>query len=515
VRLIDFFDRSASLYPDHIFLRQGDVERSYGESARLIRRIGAALQRDTEQEGPVALLSPNDYRGVLALYGAMRAGRPIAPASDRNPLPDVAAYINAVAARTLFFHSKHLGAVEILLSDCPKLEQLVCLDSMSTRFPGLDDWMAPEDAPVRDVPAAPGDPWAYFGTSGTTGNPKVAIQTHLTALAVTVDMLFGLRLHDPAQHLVAAPVTHFAGSLLFALTAVGSTHILLPEAKVEQILDAIETERAEILFLPPTLVYLALDHLKTHPHDVGTLKALVYAGAPMVPARVTEAIGAFGDVLYNMYGQTEANGPIAVLRPEEHRPGVDERWDFRLRSVGRASLMRRVEIMGDKGTLVGPGQSGEVVMRSWGNCAGYLNNPEATADLFGHGWLHSGDIGIKDEGHYVALVDRKKDMIITGGFNVFSAEVEECLTEHPSILFAAVFGIPHAKWGEAVKAVVQIRDGEHISEAELIAYCKSRLGSVKSPKSIDFSDSLPRSPTGKILKKILRQPYWEGMERSI
>lgn len=515
MRLIDFFDRSASLYPDHIFLKQGDVERSYCESARLIQRIGAGLQRDTGLEGSVALLSPNDNRGVLALYGTMRAGRPIAPANDRNPLPDIAAYLNAVAARTLFFHSKHLGAVEILLSDCPKLEQLVCLDSTATRFPGLDDWMAPEGAPVREVPVAPGDPWAYFGTSGTTGNPKIAIQTHLTALAVTVDMLFGLRLHDPVRHLVAAPVTHFAGSLLFALTAVGSTHILLPEAKLEQIVKSIETERADVVFLPPTLVYLALDHLKTHQHDVSSLKALVYAGAPMVPARVVEAIGCFGEVLYNMYGQTEANGPIAVLRPEEHRPGVDTRWDFRLRSVGRASLMRRVEIMNDSGELVGPGESGEVVMRSWSNCTGYLDNTEATAELYRHGWLHSGDIGIKDEGQYVALVDRKKDMIISGGFNVFSAEVEECLTEHPSILFAAVFGIPDPKWGEAVKAVVQLKDGQTLSEAELIAHCKLRLGSVKSPKSIDFSDSLPRSPTGKILKKVLRQPYWEGQERNI
>lgn len=515
MRLIDFFDRSESLYPDHIFLKQGDVETSYRDSAVLIQRIGAALQREADVAGPVALLSPNDYRCVLAMYGAMRAGRPLAPASDRNPLPDIAAYLNGVGARTLFFHSKHLGAVEILLSDCPNLEELVCLDSTATRFPGLDDWMAPEGAPVRDVPAAPGDAWAYFGTSGTTGNPKIAIQTHMTALAVTVDMLFGLRLHDPVKHLVAAPVTHFAGSLLFALTAVGSTHILLPEAKVDQILGTIETERAEVVFLPPTLVYLALDHLKTHPHDVSSLKALVYAGAPMASARVVEAMGRFGEVLYNMYGQTEANGPIAVLRPEEHRPGVSTRWDFRLRSVGRASLMRRVEIMDDSGALVGPGQSGEVVMRSWGNCAGYLDNPAATADLYRHGWLHSGDIGIKDDQQYVTLVDRKKDMIISGGFNVFSAEVEECLTEHPSILFAAVFGIPHPKWGEAVKAVVQLKDGQTLSEAELIAHCKLRLGSVKSPKSIEFSDSLPRSPTGKILKKLLRQPYWEGQERNI
>lgn len=515
MRLIDFFDRAVSLYPDNAFLRQGDVEHSYRDGARLIHRIGVALQREGEQAGPVALLSPNDHRGVLALYGAMRAGRPIAPVNDRNSLTDIATYLNAVGARTLFFHSRHLGAVEILLSDCPKLEQLVCLDSATTRFPHLDGWMASDEGCLVEIHAAPESPWAYFGTSGTTGSPKIAVQTHLTALAVTIDMLFGLRLHDPVRHLVAAPVTHFAGSLLFALTAIGSTHIILPEAKVEHILQAIETERAEVLFLPPTLIYLALDHLKEHPFDVGSLRVLVYAGAPMVPARAIEAISRFGEVLCNMYGQTEANGPIAVLRPEEHRPGVDDSWDFRLRSVGRASLMRRVEIMDDDGTLVGPGESGEVVMRSWGNCAGYLDNPDATVDLCRHGWLHSGDIGIRDEAQYIALVDRKKDMIISGGFNVFSTEVEACLTEHPAILFAAVFGIPHPKWGEAVKAVVQARDGQTISEGELIDYCKSRLGSIKAPKSIDFSDSLPRSPTGKILKKLLRQPYWDGMGRSI
>jgi acyl-CoA synthetase (AMP-forming)/AMP-acid ligase II len=219
--------------------------------------------------------------------------------------------------------------------------------------------------------------------------------------------------------------------------------------------------------------------------------------------------------MINMFGQSEANGPVAFLRPEEHRPGDSPKWRRRLQSIGRPSLLRRVEIMDESGRILGPGEMGEMVMRSWGNASGYLGDETASAELTRHGWMHTGDIGSKDEEGYIVLVDRKKDMIVSGGLNVYSAQVEEALMRHPGVLAAAVIGVPDEKWGEAVKAVVELRPDASVAEDELIALCKKELGSVSAPKSVEFRPCLPRNASGKILKRAIRDFYWLGHERAI
>jgi acyl-CoA synthetase (AMP-forming)/AMP-acid ligase II len=516
MRIIDFFDRAVALHPGNIFLRQGDISRYYDESAAATHRIAAALQRDgIPQTAPVGFYMPNDWRGVEALYGVFRAGNPASPVNSRNAVAQNAALLKAVGARVLFFHSCYADEAETVAAACPELRLLICLDRPGNGHPALADWMAPEGAQARPLSAQPGDTWAIFGTSGTTGDSKHVIQTHQTGLALTWDMLFAMRLQEPVRHLVVAPVSHFAGSFLFALAAIGSTHYLHDKVDVVDIMTAIERDRIEVLFLPPTVIYMMLAHPRLHDFDYGSLKYLVYAGAPMARAKLREAISAFGPVMMNMFGQTEANGPIAFLRPEEHRLDAGPVWDWRLQSIGRASITRQIAIMADDGTLLGPHQAGEMVICGMGNCAGYLNNPAATEELFRHGWLHTGDVGMMDEEGYVVLVDRKKDMIVTGGLNVFSAEVERVLMSHPAVLDAVVIGVPDAKWGEAVKGVVELKPGASVSEAELIALCRAELGGVKTPKSIEFRSELPRNATGKILKREVRKPYWIGQERNI
>lgn len=516
MRLIDFFDRAAALYPDNVFLRQDDVVRSYRDASGASHRIAAALQRDgIVLPEPVGFYMPNDWRGVEALYGAFRAGNPIAPVNSRNAVAANAAFLRDAGATALFFHSAFADEAAAVAADCPRLTRLVCLDRECGGHPALADWMAPAGTRAAEVTVEPRDPWGIFGTSGTTGRSKCVVQTQLTALALTWDMLFAMRVHEPVRHLVVGAVSHFAGSFLFALSAVGSTHTVHASVDPLAILRTIEDQRIQVLFLPPTAIYALLDHPRVGDFDYGSLQVLAYAGAPMARARLEQAIEVFGPVMMNMYGQTEANGPIAFLRPEEHRPDGDEAWRWRLGSIGRASITRQVAIMDDDGNLLGPGEAGEVVLRGWGNAAGYLDNPEANAELTRHGWLHTGDVGIQDEAGYVVLVDRKKDMIVSGGFNVFSAEVEQVLETHPAVQAAAVIGVPDPKWGEAVTALVELRAGAEVTEQELIRQCKEALGGVKAPKSVEFRDALPRTPTGKIRKRELREPYWRGRERQI
>ena len=516
MRLIDFFDRAVALYAGNTFLVQGDVARSYREAQRATHRIAAALIRDGfTPADPVGFYMPNDWRGVEALYGTFRAGAPVVPVNSRNSVADNTALLRKAGTRMLFFHTRYAGEAEAVLKACPEIRRAVCLDAPSGEHPALADWMAPDDAqaPVADV--KPTDAWGLFGTSGSTGEPKCVVQTQLTSLAMTFDMLFAMRATAPLRHLVVAPVSHFAGSFLFALTAVGSTHIIHDNVDVLEIMRAIERDRIEILFLPPTVIYMMLAHPEVRNFDYSTLKAFVYAGAPMASAKVREALDVFGPVMMNMFGQTEANGPIAFLRPEEHRPDDGPEWAWRLQSIGRAALTRQVEIMDEAGNILKPGEPGEMVVRGWGNSAGYLGNPAATAELYQFGWLHTGDIGIKDEEGYVVLLDRKKDMIVSGGFNVFSSEVEHVLHGHPAVLAAVVIGVPDPKWGEAVKAVIELKPGASATEGELIALCKDALGSVKAPKSVEFRAELPRTATGKILKRDIRKAYWVGQERSI
>jgi acyl-CoA synthetase (AMP-forming)/AMP-acid ligase II len=516
MRLIDFLDRSAAAHPQRIFSRQGEHARSYAQVQDGSHRIAVALAQAGIVAGQaVGFYSPNNWQTLEALYGALRLGAPVAQVNSRNGEAENCAYLQDAGVQALFFHSSYAGRIAQVLAQCPAIRLAVCIDQTVDGHASLEAWIAPAGARLPEAAAKPDDAWAIVGTSGTTGRSKCVVQTHMTSMFFTIDMLYALRLYEGVRHLVVAPVSHFAGTFLFALTAVASTHILHDTVDCLEIMRTIERERIEVLFLPPTVINMMLAHPEVASFDYSSLKAFVYAGAPMASNKVADAIRVFGPVMMNMFGQSEANGPITFLRPEDHRLDAGPAWRRRLQSIGRPGLLRRVEIMDDDGRLLGPGETGEMVMRSWGNASGYLDNPAATAELNQHGWMHTGDIGSKDEEGYIVLVDRKKDMIVSGGLNVYSAQVEQVIQSHPGVRAVAVIGVPHEKWGEAVKAVVEPMPGFSPTEAELIALCKEQLGAVGAPKSVEFRESLPRNATGKILKRAIRDPYWQGQERAI
>jgi len=291
--------------------------------------------------------------------------------------------------------------------------------------------------------------------------------------------------------------------------------VILPRFDAGAVLESIERHRVTHMFLPPTAFYALLAHPEVRRRDCSSLRLMLLAASPVSPDRVKEGVEIFGPCVCQSYGQTEAPMLITWLDRKTVAAAAAGDHPERLRSCGKATYAVRLAIMDEQGKLLGAHQRGEIVARGALVTPGYHNLPEATAEIRTHGWHHTGDVGYYDEHGYFYIVDRKKDMIITGGFNVYSGEVESCLMGIPGIYECAVVGVPHDTWGEAVKAIVVLREGQALKEEEIIAYCKEKLGGVKAPKSVEFCGEIPKTPAGKIDRKKLRGPYWQGSDRAV
>jgi acyl-CoA synthetase (AMP-forming)/AMP-acid ligase II len=311
-------------------------------------------------------------------------------------------------------------------------------------------------------------------------------------------------------------MTHTAGLLSVPCTARGGTVVVVTKPDPAILLGAIPKYRVTELFLPPTVIYRLLDVPDLGKKvDFSSLKYFMYGAAPMSVEKLKQAIEVIGPVMTGGYGQTEAPASISYLPPSEHFVDGRIASDERLSSVGRPNPLVRVEIMNDANQILPKGETGEICVRGDLVMKGYYKAPDKTAETVVNGWLHTGDVGHIDAEGYLHITDRKKDMIISGGFNVYPSEVEQVIWSHPAVQDCAVIGVPDEQWGEAVKAVVELNAGQLASAEEIIKLCKDKLGSVKAPKSVDFVASLPRSPVGKVLKKDLRAQYWQDATRKI
>ena len=301
-------------------------------------------------------------------------------------------------------------------------------------------------------------------------------------------------------YLALAPLTHAAGVLCFPVMALGGEIVIMAHADLGEFLALIGRHRVTHTFLPPTVIYSLLDHPALASADLSSLQCLWYGAAPMSAARLEQAIGVLGPVLGQLFGQTEAPMFISALAPKDHLRADGTLATERFTSAGRPTPLTTVAIMDEAGGLLPRGERGEIVARGPLVMAGYYKNPAATAEASRHGWHHTGDIGYLDPDGYLYIVDRLKDMIITGGFNVYSTEVEQAVLAHPAVLDCAVIGLPDDKWGERVTAVIQPLSGHQVSAEEIRAWVKDRLGGVKAPKQVEIWPDLPRSRVGKVLK---------------
>jgi len=500
VRLTDYLDKGASLGPEAPCLTTAGRTLSYFDVQRLSWRVARALDRSGIRPGDkVAILSANDPVAFGCVFGISRAGAVWCPVNPRNEATENRDLLDSLDCACLIFQAAFAPLVAKIHPDLPKLTTLVCLDGEPPGAAPFDLWIGPEAA--EPWQAQPSDDVVMLaGTGGTTGRPKGVILTGHNLETMSALTLMSYPFGPRPRYLALAPLTHAAGVLCFPVMTLGGEIVIMPRPDLAEFLALIEEHRITHTFLPPTLIYMLLDHPGLAGTDLTSLQCLWYGAAPMSVSRLEEALIRIGPVMGQLFGQSEAPMMISTLAPADHFRPDGSLARERLSSAGRPTPLTTVAIMDDEGHLLGPGQRGEIVLRGPLVMAGYYQDPAASAEAARHGWHHTGDIGYLDEDHYLFIVDRAKDMIITGGFNVYSAEVEQVLLTHPAVQDCAVIGLPDDKWGERVTAVLQLRPGHTLTQDEARAFVKERLGSVKAPKQVEVWPDLPRSRVGKVLK---------------
>lgn len=516
--IIDFFDRGWDMGGAAVAYVQDDREFTFDEVGALSCRIAnklIALGLPRETKG--AIWSANDVVGWTCALGLWRANMTWIPVNPRNALDDNRILLDEFDCEILFFQQAFAEEVNALRSELPKVKHWVCIDAALPGASELADWCGDQSSGKPDVIAGLDDVFIIMPTGGTTGKSKGVMNTHRAIQTSLAHFMMACTYRDGTRpvNLAAAPMTHTAGLLSLPTTAQGGKVVVLTKPDPALLIGAIVRHRVTELFLPPTVIYALLEAPGIENIDFSSLRYLIYGAAPMSVDKLKKAIALWGPVLCETYGQCEAMGSICNLRPDEHMDGGALASDERLASVGRPNPLVRVEIMDDRNTILKQGETGEICVRGDLIMKGYYKAPEKTAEAIIDGWLHTGDIGHIDAGGYLHITDRKKDMIISGGFNVYPSTVEQVIWSHPAVQDCAVIGVPDPKWGEAVKAVVELNAGAQVSADEIIALCKAQLGSVMAPKSVDFVERLPRSSVGKVLKKDLREAYWRNHSKKI
>jgi fatty-acyl-CoA synthase len=515
MRAIDYFDRGHDLDPDRTALVDvaSGEKLTFAEVKALTERIAAAMYAaGFAAQQPVALYGPNSAAIMVALFAIWRANGQWVPVNTRNAIEANAAYLSYVRCGWMFYHSSMAEDVATLRARTATLTNFVCLDRAMGDDPSLDQFIADvTDATLPDFSdpfGAPDGVVGLFPTGGTTGPSKGVVVTNLGwgTMLETLGAAVGSGVEDPIS-LVVAPVTHAAGPVALGTMALGATQVILPGFEADMVLRAITEHRVTHMYLPPTALYGLLGSPELGRQDLSSLRYFILVGSPVSPEKLRQAVAAFGPCMCQAYGQVESPMITTWLSPEIVAAAARGEHPERLASCGRATQSVQIGIMDDEGNLLPDGERGEIVVRGVLVSKEYFEMPEATAEARLFGWHHTGDVAYRDAHGYVYIVDRKKDMVVTGGFNVFTAEVEAAITELPQVRECAVIGIPHDKWGEAVHAIVV---ADAIAIDAIIAHAKTRLGSVKAPKSVTFVDAIPRTAAGKMDKNALRADYWRG-----
>jgi fatty-acyl-CoA synthase len=521
MRAIDYFDKAAEAYPDRIALVDANTRWAYRELQRASECVARAMWANgLGDEDRVAIFSTNDARVLLCMLALMRAGGAWVPINYRNAADANVEFMNYAETRWLFYHSSLSEQVNEMRKRVSALRHFVCIDAEANGDPSLDQFLVKGMAAGAKEWADPrGNPGRLVGlvpTGGTTGPAKGVRVSSGSWAAYTEMAAHYWQVGDTAPVcLSTAPLSHAAGVVAFALFTLGATNVILPRFDAGEVLRHIALHRVTHLFLPPTAFYALLSHPDVRKYDLSSLKLLLLAASPVSPDRVKQGVELFGPCVCQSYGQTEAPMLLTWLDRETVAAAAAGVHPERLRSCGKATYAVRLAIMDGEGRLLAPNQPGEIVARGALITPGYHNLPEDTAEIRTFGWHHTGDVGYRDEGGYFYIVDRKKDMIISGGFNVFSGEVESAIMSLPQVHECAVIGVPHESWGEAVKALLVVRAGESLTEEEVIAHCRKKLGGVKAPKSVEFREEIPKTPAGKTDRKRLRAPYWQGAARAV
>lgn len=513
MRLIDYLDKGATLGAGAPCLSMGEQTLSYREVQILTYRVARGLQRSGVKPGDkVAILSGNDPLAFACVFGISRAAAVWCPINPRNEAAENRFVLDAFDCVCLVFDSAFASLVEQMLPDLPKLSTLVCLDQSLPFAQAFERWLdGIGDEPI-EVDAID-DLAMIAGTGGTTGQPKGVMLSGRNLETMSALTLMGYPFNGLPAYLALAPLTHAAGVLCFPILALGGRVVMMPKPDLTEFLSLIERHRITHTFLPPTLIYMLLQHPDLAQTRLDSLQCFWYGAAPISAARLEQALLKIGPVMAQFFGQTEAPMMISMMAPKDHFNPNGSIARHRLASAGRPAPLVQVRIMNKDAEHLPTGENGEIVVRSSLVMLGYYKDPQATEEVSRNRWHHTGDIGYLDQDGFLYIVDRAKDMIISGGFNIYSVEVEQALMQHPDVRDSAVIGLPDEKWGERVAAVLQLHPGHSVDPEEIKAFVKARIGSVKAPKQVEIWSDLPRSKVGKVLKKEIRSKLVTGLEQ--
>ena len=508
-------DACAHHYPRETALVHGERRLSHTELFGRVRQTGRALRKLGLGSGDRLAFVMADSPALLeVMYGALWAGITVVPLNARLSLDDHRYMVGDAQARALVFDASSAERGHELLAACAT-EIAIATDEAAVPERGvlLERLLAVESDGAGAPAADPDDECIIQYTGGTTGFPKGVLHSHRTLLASLYSATLELDIRPGEITAHVAPLTHSGLVYVLPVWARGGTNVILGGFDPARLLRTIEHERVTSTVMVPTMLYHLLDLPGIADRDLSSLRTLTYGAAPMGPERIEQAMDTFGPIFLQVYGQSEAPAQITVLTKRDHVLAREN--PELLRSCGRPVAIVDVRCADDTLAGVPDGEPGEIVVRGPNVTLGYVNKPQETAAALREGWLCTGDIGVRDDRGYFYIVDRKKDMIVSGGFNVYPKEVEQTLFAHPAVRDVCVLGVPDEKWGEAVKAIVVTDPDAAITAGELIEFVKARKGSVLAPKSVDFADSIPVSSVGKHDKKALREIYWSGRERAV
>jgi long-chain acyl-CoA synthetase len=508
----DMLLRNANKFPEKVAVMYEGITLNYRALNERVNRLANALLNKRLKKGDrIGVLIHNSHQFIEVYFAAAKTGSVFCPYNNHLKGVELKEIINYSAPRFLLFDEDYGDVLESIKGELSSIESYVCLQE--PRWPFAEGYEGMISSGKNREPGKrvrDEDVMSIFFTAGTTGKPKGAMRTHRHVVANAITGVIELKAEYDERVLISFPMYHIScEDNITRHTFMPNTIVIKREGAFnpEEILRLMEGQRITRCQLVPTMLHALLQSPNIDKYDLGSLRLILYAGAPMPVELLKRALERFRCGFAQLYGQTESGPLMTILKPEDHVLEGSERRVARLASAGRPVVSYEIRVVDELDRDVGAGEVGEIIAKSEAMMKGYWNLPAATEEKLNGGWLRTGDLGRFDEEGYLYVVERKNDMIISGGVNIYPREIEEVLYQHPAILEASVIGVADAYWGESVKAVVVLRPGMTVSADDVVKFCGERLAGFKKPKSVDFWTDLPKSPQGKILKKTIREFY--------
>ncbi|WP_223589887.1 class I adenylate-forming enzyme family protein [Neobacillus bataviensis] len=514
---VELIKRGTRFYPNHTSVIFQGEKLTFDQVFRNSNRLANSLLNLGLKKGNrVAFLLANSLQSVEIDFALLLTGIIKVPLNTRLSEKEHIHMIKETEAKALLYTEEFSVRAEQIKQHCDNLH-LFCQMNGTSKEPWMLNMQEFIQGVSDDEPAVKvheSDLANIQYTSGTTGTLKAAVHTQEIWAAICTNILTSIEIQEGDTMLHAAPLTHASGALVLPHWISGAANFILPSFDPEQYLQTIHDEKPTTLNLVPTMIVMLLHHPKVEQYSFESIRNIIYGASPMPREALKRGLALWGPKFLQYYGQTEAPLFLSILNKKDHT-GEGEETENRLLSCGRPVPTASIKVVDQTGEDVPLGEIGEILVKSNQGMAGYWKSPELTQETIKDGWIYTRDMGYFDDKGYLFLVDRKSDMIISGGFNVYPREVEEVLYQHSAVMEAAVVGVPDEKWGEAIKAYVVLKPEQTVTEEELIQFCKEKLASYKKPSSVEFIEALPKSPVGKVVRRMLREPHWVGNGRKI